>query len=78
MDLRRGTATYKPEVTGGKPPYSFSIGEGTSLPSGFNMGPDGTIGGGGALAPGSSKSISQPFTFVVTDSAGNTAKSHTP
>ncbi|VVB86092.1 Uncharacterised protein [uncultured archaeon] len=69
-----GTATYKPEVTGGKPPYSFSIGEGTSLPSGFNMGPDGTIGGGGTLAPGSSKSISQPFTFVVTDSAGNTAK----
>jgi hypothetical protein len=28
---------------GGKPPYSFSIGEGTSLLSGFNMGPDGTI-----------------------------------
>ena len=46
-----GTATYKPEVTGGKPPYNFSIGDGTSLPSGFNMGPDGTIGGGGTPAP---------------------------
>jgi hypothetical protein len=69
-----GTATFKPEVTGGKPPYNFSIGDGTSLPTGFNMGPDGTIGGGGTLAPGSSKSISQPFMFVVTDSAGKTAK----
>ncbi len=69
-----GTATYKPEVTGGKPPYTFSIGDGTSLPTGFNMGPDGTIGGGGILAPGSSKSVSPPFMFVVKDSAGNTAK----
>ncbi len=68
-----GTATCKPEVTEGKPPYSFSIGDRTSLPSGFNMGPDGTIGGGGTLAPGSSKSVSQPFMFVVIDSAGNTA-----
>lgn len=68
------TATYKPEVVGGKPDYRFSIGEGTSLPQGFNLGPDGTIGGSGTLAPGSSKSVSPPFTFVVTDSAGNTAK----
>lgn len=57
------TAIYKPEVTGGKPPYSFSIGDGTSLPSGFNIESDGTIGGGSTLAPGFSKSISTCCAF---------------
>ncbi|SNQ62160.1 hypothetical protein MNV_60041 [Candidatus Methanoperedens nitroreducens] len=50
-------------MTGGNPPYKFSIAAGTSLPSGFNMGPDGTIGGSGTLAPGLSKSIIKVLRF---------------
>lgn len=65
-----GAATYKLDVVGGVPPYSFS----GTLPQGFNIGPDGTIGGMARLPPGTSKSESPPFTITVTDSAGAEVK----
>ena len=65
-----GSATYKLDVVGGTPPYSFS----GALPSGFNIGPDGTIGGLARLSEGTSHSESPPFTITVTDSAGATAQ----
>ena len=65
-----GSATYKLEVIGGVPPYSFS----GALPSGFNIGPDGTIGGMARLPEGTSHSESPPFTITVTDSEGTTAQ----
>ena len=67
-----GSATYKLDVAGGVPPYSFSIAG--SLPEGFNIGPDGTIGGLARLPEGTSKSDSPPFTVIVKDSAGNEAQ----
>lgn len=67
-----GTATYRVEVSGGVPPYGFKI-EG-SLPQGFNLGPAGTIGGGGTLPSGTSKQTFPPFILVVTDSKGTTVK----
>ena len=68
-----GAATYKLDVTGGVPPYSFSLG--SQMPQGFNLGPDGTIGGMTRLPEGTSKSDSPPFTIIVKDSAGNEAQS---
>ncbi|MBI4144852.1 hypothetical protein HY493_01440 [Candidatus Woesearchaeota archaeon] len=65
-----GAATYKLDVVGGVPPYTFS----GTLPDGFNLGPDGTIGGMARLSPGTSKSESPPFTITVTDSAGAQAQ----
>ncbi|MBI1973198.1 hypothetical protein HYS54_00140 [Candidatus Micrarchaeota archaeon] len=64
-----GAATYKIDVAGGVPPYSFELSG--ALPEGFNLGPDGTIGGLARLNPGSSRSVSPPFTVVVRDGAGN-------
>jgi hypothetical protein len=65
-------ATYKVEVAGGVPPYQFRI-DG-SLPEGFALGPDGTIGESGVLPPGTSRYTYPPFSLVVTDSKGNTAR----
>lgn len=69
-----GSATYKLEIAGGAPPYSFLLAPGSQLPEGFNIGPDGTIGGLARLTPGTSNSVSPPFTIIVTDSAGATAQ----
>ena len=69
-----GAATYKLDVTGGVPPYSFSLAPGSQFPQGFNLGPDGTIGGLARLPEGTSKSESPPFTIMVKDSAGNEAQ----
>ena len=65
-----GSATYKLDIVGGVPPYSFS----GALPSGFNIGPDGTIGGMARLPEGTSHSEYPPFTITVTDSEGTTAQ----
>ncbi len=65
-----GAATYKLDVVGGVPPYSFSLAAGSQLPSEFTLGPDGTIGGLVRLPPGTSKSESPPFTILVKDSVG--------
>ena len=69
-----GSATYKLDITGGVPPYSFSLAPGSQFPQGFNLGPDGTIGGLARLPDGTSKSESPPFTVIVKDSAGNEAQ----
>lgn len=66
-----GSATYKLDIAGGVPPYSFSA---SALPQGFNIGPDGTIGGMARLPEGTSHSESPPFTIIVTDSAGTTTQ----
>ena len=63
-----GAATYKLEVAGGTPPYQFA----GAPPQGFNIGPDGTIGGLARLPEGSSRSESAPFIVTVTDSKGAT------
>ncbi|MEK6886949.1 MAG: hypothetical protein AABW88_03885 [Nanoarchaeota archaeon] len=70
--LSGGTATFKILVTGGTPPYAFSLSG--NLPNGFNLGPDGTIGGGGSLPAGTSKKTFPPFILVVTDSKGDKAE----
>lgn len=69
-----GSATYKLEITGGVPPYSFSLAPGSQLPQGFNIGPDGTVGGMARLLEGTSQLESPPFTIVVTDSVGTTTQ----
>jgi len=56
-------------AVGGTPPYTWSIKEGSTLPQGFDLSPDGNLSGTGSLAPGSAESISPPFTVVVTDSS---------
>ncbi|MBI4214691.1 hypothetical protein HY546_01725 [archaeon] len=68
-----GAATYKLDVRGGMPPYSFALASGSQLPREFTLGPDGTIGGQARLSPGTSKSVSPPFTIEVRDSAGAVA-----
>src|SRR3989338_5427794 len=54
---------------GGVPPYTWAITAG-DLPAGLNLAPNGVISGIHILAPGTSKSISPPFTVNVTDAVG--------
>ena len=68
-----GSATYKLDIAGGVPPYSFALSLG-QLPEGFYLGPDGTIGGLARLPPYTSTSLSPAFTIIVRDSAGNFAQ----
>jgi hypothetical protein len=48
-------------VAGGTPPYMWTVAEGTVLPPGFTLSPDGVLSGK-ATAPGS-----YPVTVTVTD-----------
>ena len=56
-------------AVGGNPPYTWAI-TAENLPAGLNLAPNGVISGIHILAPGTSKSISPPFTVSVTDAAG--------
>jgi len=58
-------------AVGGIPPYTWVVTAG-NLPAGLNLAPNGVISGIHILAPGTSKSISPPFTINVTDAAGAT------
>jgi len=54
---------------GGVPPYTWAV-TGGNLPAGLTLASNGVISGIHILAPGTSKSISPPFTVNVTDAAG--------
>lgn len=56
-------------AVGGTPPYTWAVTAGNP-PTGLNLAPNGVISGINILAPGTSKSISPPFTVTVTDVAG--------
>ncbi len=58
-------------TSGGTPPYSWTLKQGSEVPFGLTLSSDGTISGTPPLlSPGTSQSISPPFTVKVTDAAG--------
>jgi len=62
-------SAYTITAAGGKTPYVWSLKQGSSLPDGFSLSKDGIISGVSSLPMGTTKTISPPFTFVVTDSS---------
>ena len=56
-------------AAGGVPPYTWAV-TGGNLLAGLTLAQNGVISGTHILAPGTSKSISPPFTVTVTDAAG--------
>lgn len=58
-------------VTGGQPPYTWKVKDGSQLPKEFTLGKDGSIGGDPLPLPsGTTKQTSPPFTIIVTDTTG--------
>ncbi|MBI4015444.1 MAG: hypothetical protein HY362_01870 [Candidatus Aenigmarchaeota archaeon] len=56
---------------GGKPPYTWTVKEGSAIPNGFTLGESGVLSGTApALDRGTTSKITPPFTVVVTDSTG--------
>jgi hypothetical protein len=61
-------------ATDGTEPYVWSVPADSALPSGFNLAANGLFSGTASLlAPGSTMSISPPFTVRVTDANGNSS-----
>ncbi|MCX6775969.1 MAG: zinc ribbon domain-containing protein [Candidatus Micrarchaeota archaeon] len=63
------SASFSLTVSGGNSPYAWSLKSGSALPDGFDLSSNGTLSGAGALSPGTTGSISPPFTVRVSDSS---------
>ena len=62
------TGSTKLTATGGTPPYSCSLKQGSTMPAGFNLSSDCTISGSFTLSPGTTMKITSPFTVTMSDS----------
>jgi hypothetical protein len=71
--LEGSFCTYTLTAEGGNPPYNWRIADNERLPLDFALQPNGVITGTGSLNPGTSRSISPPFTVVVEDNDGRNA-----
>lgn len=71
--LEGSVCTYTLEAADGTRPYNWRVTDNETLPLDFVLQPTGVIRGTGSLSPGTSRSISPPFTVIVADSAGNNA-----
>lgn len=72
IEGQSGSATLT--ATDGTEPYVWSVPAESTLPSGFNLAANGLFSGTALLlAPGSTMSISPPFTVRVTDADGNSS-----
>ncbi|MFH0889929.1 MAG: hypothetical protein V1836_02170 [Candidatus Aenigmatarchaeota archaeon] len=56
-------------ASGGKPPYVWTLRQGSTLPNGFTLSRDGILSGKSTLSLGTTKSISPPFVVIVSDSS---------
>jgi hypothetical protein len=62
-------ASFSLTVSGGNSPYTWSLKSGSTLPNGFTLNSNGVLSGTGSLSPGTTGSISPPFTVRVSDSS---------